>query len=635
MVSFRVPRVRQRARPALAVLWVAGLVTAAALLQRSSPLLVNLGAGDEPFVHGFRGGWEREGRRGNPETMFRWTEDGARLTLPVAVTGRDLRARLRLARFASEPAEITILAGGHEVDRWTQESRGFHVREVALGAADPLSLQFRSVCADGSPLGIALDWVEILDAGALRPPAAILLRALGFLIGIPVLAGLALARVEIALGLGAVLAWSTAAGAWMDRLGTLLAVAGAFAPVLVAGAALAGAFAVLRRGWPEHVTTRAVAVPLAAAAVWLALVSHPFYFYPDVDTHQRMSLALQANPSLLVDPTQPWTRRGDVTRDFGGQRVAIPYAFVFHGVAWPLAPLLGEVAAMKTVAVTALGITLLLVFALARVAGLGAGAAVLAQLLAAVIPVSTARVVLALYPTLLGQAALVLLLVHLARRLGHLEGARDAAAATGFLFLAQVVYTGSILSVAALVAALALLEAVAGGRRRARWLLGSWAVAAAIALAQYAGFIPVFWRDVLPHVGGNAPSEGAASGPLTLAAVRLGVFFDTVFPLLVAAGLWALRGADAHVRRVLAAAIAAGCALAVLRFVIPAVLRDAKDVELLVAPVAVASAAAIAYGWTRGGPARALAAGGALASLGWGTYRSALWYADRFWSAGR
>ena len=483
-----------RARPALAALWVAGIVAAVTLLQRSTPLLVNLGAGDEPFVHGFRAGWEREGRRGNPETMFRWTEDGARLLLPVAVAGRNVRARIRLARFTAEPAEITILAGGREVDRWTEVSRGFHVREVELGAPEPLALQFRSASTDGSPLGVALDWVEIHDAGALRPPAAIVLRVFGLLIGVPVLAGLALASVEMALGLGAFFAWSAAAGAWLDRLGTILALAGALVPVLVAGAALLAASFLLRRFWPEQVSARAVAVPLAAAALWLALVSHPFYFYPDVETHMRMAKALEANPTLLADPTQPWSRRGDVTRDFGGRKVAIPYAFVFHAVAWPLAPWLGAAAALKTVAIAALGITLLLVFPLARVAGLGVPAAVLAQILAAAIPVSTSRVMLALYPTLLGQAAIVLLLVHLARRLRLLEGARDAAAATAFLVLAQVVYTGSILGVAALVVALALLEARAGERRRSRWLLGSWAVATALVLAQYVGFLPVLCR---------------------------------------------------------------------------------------------------------------------------------------------
>lgn len=635
MVSFRVRSLPTRARPALAVLWAAGLVAAVVLFQRSSPLFVNLGAGDEPFVHGFRERWEREGLRGNPETMFRWTEDGARLTLPVAVSGQDLRARIRLARFAPQDAEIAIFAGGREVDRWTQVSRGFHVREVALGKVDALSLQFRSVSPDGSPLGIALDWVEIRDAGRLHPPAITSARVAMMLAGIPLLAGLALARVEIGLGLGALLAWGAAAGAAADRLGTLLALSAALVPVLVAGATVVGALHLLRRGWGEDVTRAAGAVPLAAVAAWLTLVAHPFYFYPDVQTHARMSQALAANPSLLADPTQPWARRGDVTRDFGGARVAIPYSFVFHALSWPLAPWIGEVAALKTVAVAALGITLLLVFALARSMGLGAGAAILAQVLAAAIPVCTSRVTLALYPTLLGQAAIVLLLVHLARRFTHLEGARDAAAATGFLLLAQVVYTGSIIVVGALVASLAMVEALCGGRRRARWLLGSWAVATLVALLQYVGFMPVLWRDVIPNLGRVAPPASAAGGPLVLAAQRLAVFFDAVFPLLAVAGLFALRAARDHARRVLAAALLAGVALAILRFVVPAVLRDAKEVELLVAPVAVAASAALAYGWARGGIARAGAVAASAAAIGWGTWRSALWYADRFWMIGR
>jgi hypothetical protein len=348
-----------------------------------------------------------------------------------------------------------------------------------------------------------------------------------------------------------------------------------------------------------------------------------------------MSQALAANPTLLLDPTQPWARRGDVTREFGGTKVAIPYAVVFHALASPLAPVLGEIAAMKAMAVAALGVTLLLVFPLARALGLGVGTALLAQVLAAVVPVSTSRVTLALYPTLLGQAAITLLLAHLARRFVHLEGARDAAAATGFLLLAQVVYTGSIISVAAVVGALAMLEALGGGRRRARWLLGSWAVATAIALAQYLGFLPVLWRDVLPHLGHDSAAAATAGDPLVLGLTRLGVFYDAIFPALAVIGLLVLRTASAHARRVLAAALGAGCALAVLRFVFPGLLRDAKEVELMVAPVAVTAAAAIAYGWARGGLARAAASLGTLAAVGGGVWRSASMYADRFWMVGR
>ena len=97
---------------------------------------------------------------------------------------------------------------------------------------------------------------------------------------------------------------------------------------------------------------------------------HPFCYYPDVDTHGRFLQALRDNPSLLVDPTQPWQRRGDVTREIGGQKVPIPYAMVFHASAWPLSPLLGDTGALKTVAVISAAAVVLLVHA----AGPGGGA---------------------------------------------------------------------------------------------------------------------------------------------------------------------------------------------------------------------------------------------------------------------
>jgi hypothetical protein len=621
------------ARAFFAAFWAAGLLACAALLERPSPLFVNLGAGDEPFTVGFRGRWEREGRRGNPETMFRWTEDGARLRLPVGIAGPAPRIRLRMARFSPEPAEMLLRNEGRVIERWRQDSRGMHVREFALGPARAVDLQFRSESADQSPVGLALDWMEVLDAGGLRPPAGIALRAAAVLIAIPFLAAALAATLDAAFALGALFAWGAALGLAADRLGTLLALDAAFLPVLLATAALAAALAVLRRGWRDAVDRRAVVVPVAAITVWLALVLHPFYYYPDVDRHRVLLHALQGNPSLLADPVQPWPEQ--VTREIGGHKVALPYAFVFHAVAWPLAGLLGEAAALKTAGVAALGMTLLLVFPFARAAGLGFGAAVAAQALAAAIPVSTSRVVLALHPTLLGQAVLVLLLVHLARRLGHLDGARDAAAATAFLLLAQLVYTGSLIGVGALAVALTVAEFAAGEWRRALRLLGAWGVATAIVLAQYAGFFPVLWSEVLPHVGGSA---AAAPGDDPSAAARgltrLKVFFDTLLPLLAAAGLAVMRTA-VHARRVILSALAAGVVLAFARFVVPSLLADAKEVELMVAPVAVASAGALAWGWTRGRGGRAASIVLGLAAFGWGAWQSGLHYAARFTAAGR
>src|SRR5215470_13983595 len=106
------------AGPALGALALAGVI---ALLQRETPLLVNLGPGDETMARGFRA-WERDGLQASGETMFRWTLDGARVDLPVRVLSGSLTARMRLARFADQPVEVTLLVSGREADRWTQPS---------------------------------------------------------------------------------------------------------------------------------------------------------------------------------------------------------------------------------------------------------------------------------------------------------------------------------------------------------------------------------------------------------------------------------------------------------------------------------------------------------------------------------
>src|SRR6185503_17778577 len=171
---------------------------------------------------------------------------------------------------------------------------------------------------------------------------------------------------------------------------------------------------------------RAAALPVLLAIAACVAFFHPFCYYPDVDTHGRFLQALRDNPSLLVDPTQPWQRRGDVTREIGGQKIPIPYAMVFHAAAWPLSPLLGDTGALKTVAVIA-------------------------------------------------AAAVVLL----ARRLAHLDGARDGAAALTFVLIAEAAYTGSLLTVSALVLALSAVLALSGEWRRALRLSIGWAIATA------------------------------------------------------------------------------------------------------------------------------------------------------------
>ena len=624
----------------IAVAWAVGITAFVAGLERSAPLFVNVGAGDGPFARGFRERWERDGLSGSGETMFRWAEDGSRLELPVSVRAGHLAARIRLARFAPNPTEVTVETGGRPVDRWVQPSLGWRVRDIDLGEVrGPLTLTFRAHGDGGDATAVAVDWVEVRGAESLRPASRLGWRLAVYFLGPPLLVLLVARSLGLAAGVGAFAALVAAIAVWCDRLGGAWACAEAAVPALLTVLVLTCLDRLMARAWPDADAgrARAVAVPLLLAVAALVAIFHPFFYYPDVDTHGRFLQALRDNPSLLVDPTQPWQRRGDVTREIGGQKVPIPYAMVFHASAWPLSPILGDTGALKTVAVISAAAVVLLVYPLARAAALAPTWAVLAQILATILPVLSSRLSLALYPTLFGLAWVTLLLVHLARRLTHLDGARDGAAALTFVLIAEAAYTGSLLTVSLLVLALSTVLAVRGEWRRALRLGIGWAIATAILmLTMYVGFLPTLWGGVLPHVfeGGGAAAASPRDAAWMAALRRLGIFYDGVSPALALLGLIASRGMPRSARRVLACAVTVGAAILVLRYALPTALRDAKDVELLLAPMAVLSAAGLAVAWAQGRAGRLLAVLAFTGAVVWAAARDIALYADRFFAAG-
>jgi hypothetical protein len=630
--------------PFLLAAWVLLLLAFVAGARREAPLLVNLGAGDEPFARGFRGGWERDGLQGSGETQFRWTLDGARLELPFTVAGDAVEARLRVARFAGTPADVTLLAGERVVAQWKQPPRGWRVDTVPLGPArGPLVLRFRSSAPPGAPepeLGVALDWIELRGVTALRPGRPLLAGLLALLLGVPALAGLALRRTEPALWTGAFVSAVAAAAVWLDRFGGLVALGTAGPLALLVLAALALAAHALARVWPDHLQPWAAALAPAAALAVVALVAldHPFFHYPDVDTHARFVRAIRQDGMLLLDPTPYQLRSGAWTREVAGRRIAFPYSPVFHALAAPLAALSDEVRAVKAVAVFSVGLTVLLVHVLARALGLGPTLAWMAQALLAVLPVTWSRLTLALYPALLGQALEALLIAHLVRRLDHLDGARDSAAAFAFLLMAQLAYTGSVINVSALVLVLAAVEAVRAEWQRAARLLGAWALSLGLVAALlYARFLPVLFTEVLPHAR-QAPAEAVMAatpaGLARLAAVRAFTFFN-LLPLLAAWGLIALRAAPVRPRRVILSVLAAGAGLLILRFALPALVRDAKEVELLALPLCVLAAGGAGALAARGRTGRLTAAALLLAAVSWSLARDVAHYAARLLAVGR
>jgi len=627
-------------RLAAALLPLLSLLLAYAVLQRPTPLFVNLGAGDEELVRGFRDDWERDGLHQTGETMFRWTEDGARLELPVTAGRGEIHVRLRLARFADSPADVRIVTGGRVVDAWHQPPRGWRVRTFSLlHHGGPLSLQFRTDSPDAQAMGVALDWVELQGVRGLRPAPRLVPGILAFLVGVPVLLGLV-----GGLRSGWLAAWLLpllgGVAVHLDRFGGMVAVSRAGLPALVVVCFLYLAAAGLRRLAPGWLPSGpgALALPVAGVVIALVALLQPFFYYPDVDTHADFVAALRDDPGQALDPTPYQERTGAWTRTVAGRRVLFPYSPVFHILALPLSPLLGEAASVKTVAVAAVGASALLVHMLARAMGQTGAWAVVAQALFLLLPVVSSRLSLALFPALLGQALESLLLVFLLRHLQALPRP-PVALWTGVLLVAvQAAYTGSILNVGLLLVLLALLDAVAGEPRRALLLMGLNALAVAVVFALlYARFLPVLWRQVLPAAAAPAAAQDAESlvSPLWAAGRRLWHFYGPLYPALVALGLMAIRRLEPLRRRVIAAALAAGVGLLALRFAAPTLFRDVKEVELLAATVAALSAAGLAWVARAGRLGRLGAVGIVGVASVWSVLRAVAAYGDRFLAVGR
>lgn len=454
--------------------------------------------------------------------------------------------------------------------------------------------------------------------------------------GLPQSRALALGLLTWGLGLLALaLAVERDAPLFLNLRG-LVALAEAGGPALAAVTLVGVAHVVLRRVWPEQLEPRAALfVPCAAVMLACLALFNPFFYHPSVDTQAQFLQAIRADAWTAFDPTEFQQKTGAWTRSIGGRWIAFPYAPFFHLAAWPLALIFGEVAAVKTAGIASLGLTLLLVFGLARSLGLEARWAILGQCLLALLPVTTSLLTLALFPALFGQALESLLGLHLVRRFAHLDGARDAAAAVMFLFVAQAGYTGSLFNVAALVGMFAAIEAVAGERRRAWRLLGAYAVAAAgVAIVLYARFVPRLFERVLPHARGAVEAGGppvGIAGPFA----RLAASYDASLPLLALAGLVWSAGAPPHARRYALAAVAAAAALLGLRVALPTLLRDAKELELLALPTAALAAFMLRRLWAAGKAGR-LAGAAALASvLLWCVPKDVALYAERLASAGR
>ena len=322
--------------------------------------------------------------------------------------------------------------------------------------------------------------------------------------------------------------------------------------VLAAVALVLAAFARLRSTWRDAVEPMALALPLAlAVGVTAGAVPRA------AEDSAAALAALRAEPYRLPD----------------GRHGA-----VFHAVAWPAALVLGDATAVRLVAGVAAASGLLLGYVLFRSAAFEPAAALSGQAALALVPVAALGPGRALFAHALPQALELLLLAHLVRRLDHLEGARDNAAASAYLLLAQAASALATLEVALLAATAALGEAATGHRRRALRL----AVNAALATA-----VVVFVR-ALPRLV-DWPAEAAPHAPfLSWSPPVLG------FVVLSALAALSLLPGGTRAPRLLAAALVAGLAAVVLGPRADPALATLPGMALLAPAAACAPAALVA-----------------------------------------
>jgi hypothetical protein len=324
--------------------------------------------------------------------------------------------------------------------------------------------------------------------------------------------------------------------------------------VLAAVALVLAAFARLRSTWRDAVEPMSLALPLAVAvAVTAGAV-------PRAAEESAAALAaLRAEPYRLPDPDR--------------------HGAVFHAIAWPAALALGDGTAVRLVAGVAAASSLLLGYVLFRSAAFEPAAALCGQATLAVVAVVALGPGRALFAHALPQALELLLLAHLVRRLDHLEGARDNAAASSYLLLAQTASALATLEVALLAATAALGEAATGHRRRALRL----AVNAALATT-----VVVLVR-ALPRLV-DWPAQAAPEAPsLSWSPRVLG------FVVLSAVVALSLLPGGRRAPRLLAAALVAGLAAVVLGPRTDPALATLPGLALLV-PAAAGAPAAL---WAR------------------------------------
>jgi hypothetical protein len=453
---------------ALAVVVLAAALLPFAAARVARPPLVNLGPNDQDVTRGFREDWERDGR-----TRFHWTTLASSVLVPLRFGGEGHVLRMRVRRHFIEPATVTLISVGQAFARFdiaADTKVPYRVLEFplpALDASEPLEIEIHSSSISPRPLGIAIDWIEIVPARSFDLLLATRLELIAV-----ALAGLAAVWLigggwRLAIGTGLATAIAGACGVAADDVATERNLREGWAAYVVVAAVSCGVLA-----WPR--ARRAISIErgpwagalvglvLAALAVRLVVVLHPGFYYPDVKVHALFAwqLARRGLVEFLRDFTANQYRYSLGLQFESGHWYAFPYPPGFYVLTWPLtawARVRPEVA-VSLVAAIANSLETIVVFAIARRLRRSVGVSLAAAACVPLLPIFIVRISLAYFPALVGHALDALVLWLLLARLRAFDRPRVVAGFAALLALAFLTYTQSILNFAVILPLLLIVE---------------------------------------------------------------------------------------------------------------------------------------------------------------------------------
>jgi len=535
------------ARAAVAVLVLAPLLAGRLAVTGPRTVTLNFGPGDSPYLSGFAPEYEIDDKVGT-----HWTTYHAGMALPLEVSGGPVDMSYRFTRGFGETAQVEVLFDARAVDQFQCRGGAVLERKAVLGALPPTPVRIgiESDSHERRDRGLKMDWIRL----ALGPGAR--LRLIGWAAVMPTVA------VALILAIHLLAGWSLRHAVVLTAPWSLAAVAGLvldpwlthrllrgipLALTFFGGVGLAAAAWRRRRGALSAESLRVLAALALAVFLLRALaVNHPDFYYPDLRTHARLVEKVQeGGASFFVSPSRAIWEHGVWRTEAYGKTYAFPYTPAFH-LPFTLLPVGYDtlLLCLKLSAAAISVVPIFLTWALAR----RLGVSVLGAALLAVIPTYTSRLSFAFLPALFGHAFDLALVCWLATHLDCIRVPRTWLAGAGWIAACQLAYISGVMNTAALVLALVLWALV---RRR----FADAAVLAAMGLAAAALAVALFYRDFLGMVFDLVPriAQGAAHAPprypvqpfWLVAYERTRDFFDTVYPILAAAGL-ALMWRDAE-----------------------------------------------------------------------------------------